>query len=107
MGGPGGPISCGQPVERGDCSIQEGSNRHGAGQIHILLNYEWDSRALLSLVFTSDCLAMMHEAANGSLRDADRLATAALREAARRKKKLVERDVLARVVDADGRADVA
>jgi len=129
--------------------------------LHILLNYEWDSRALLSLVlvglpeleerlslrhnrslysriscrlrvepltaedtceyvryrlkragcerelFTSDCLAMMHEAANGSLRDVDRLATAALREAARRKKKLVERDVLARVVDADGRVDAA
>lgn len=129
--------------------------------LHILLNYEWDSRALLSLVlvglpelktrlelrhnralysrisyrlavepltpedtgeyvryrlkragcerelFTSDCLAMMHEAANGSLRDVDRLATAALREAARRKKKLVERDILARVVDADGRPEVA
>jgi general secretion pathway protein A len=124
--------------------------------LHILLNYEWDSRALLSLVlvglpelrerlelrhnralysrlscrfsvepltpedtgeyvryrlkqagcerelFTSDCLAMLHEAANGSLREVDRLATAALREAARRKKKLVEREVLARVVDADG-----
>jgi len=42
---------------------------------------------------------MLHEAASGSLRDLDRLATAALREAARRKKKLVERDVLARVLD--------
>jgi general secretion pathway protein A len=121
--------------------------------LHILLNYQWDSRALLSLVlvglpelndrlalrrnrslfsrlqrrlaisplapedtveyvrtrlhkagcdrelFTADALAMLHEAANGSLRDMDRLATAALREAARRKRKLVERDVLGRVVD--------
>jgi type II secretory pathway predicted ATPase ExeA len=129
--------------------------------LHILLNYEWDSRALLSLVlvglpelrerlelrhnralysrvacrlavepltpedtaeyiryrlkragcerdvFTSDCLAMLHEAANGSLRDVDRIATEALREAARRKKKLVERDVLARVVDADNRTEAA
>ncbi|HEX8363312.1 MAG TPA: AAA family ATPase [Longimicrobium sp.] len=129
--------------------------------LHILLNYEWDSRALLSLVlvglpelrerlelrhnralysrvacrlavepltpedtaeyiryrlkragcerdvFTSDCLAMLHEAANGSLRDVDRLATSALREAARRKKKLVERDILARVVDADSRTEAA
>jgi type II secretory pathway predicted ATPase ExeA len=121
--------------------------------LHILLNYQWDSRALLSLVlvglpelndrlalrrnrslfsrvqrrlaisplapedsveyvrvrlhkagcdreiFTGDSLAMLHEAANGSLRDMDRLATAALREAARRKRKLVERDVIGRVVD--------
>jgi len=123
--------------------------------LHILLNYEWDSRALLSLVlvglpelmarlalrhnralysrlscrltvepltpddtgeylryrlkrvgcerdvFTSDAVTMLHESSNGSLRDVDRIATAALREASRRKKKLVERDTLARVVDAD------
>jgi general secretion pathway protein A len=123
--------------------------------LHILLNYQWDSRALLSLVlvglpelndrlalrrnrslfsrihrrlsisplapedtaeyvrlrlrkagcerelFTADALAMLHEAANGSLRDMDRLATAALREAARRKRKLVERDVLGRVIDVE------
>jgi type II secretory pathway predicted ATPase ExeA len=124
--------------------------------LHILLNYQWDSRALLSLIlvglpelesrlvrrhnrslysrlhtrlriepltpedtaeylrvrlaragcdrelFASDALAMLHEAASGALRDVDRLATAALREAARRKKKLVERDVLARVLDTVG-----
>lgn len=129
--------------------------------LHILLNYEWDSRPLLSLVLvglpemrarlelnhnralysrvscrltvepltpedtgeyiryrlkrvgcerdllTSDFLAMLHEEANGSLRDVARLATAALREAARRKKRLVERDILARVVDADSRPEVA
>jgi general secretion pathway protein A len=123
--------------------------------LHILLNYEWDSRALLSLVlvglpelqerlvmhrnrslysrihcrlaitpttpedtaeylryrlkrvgggdrdiFTSDAVAMLHEAATGSLRDLDRLATAAMREAARAKKKLVERDAIARALDA-------
>jgi general secretion pathway protein A len=123
--------------------------------LHILLNYEWDSRALLSLVlvglpelqsrlemrrnrslfsrlhhrftigaltpedtasyvayrldaagskrevFTSDALAMLHEAARtASLRDIDRIATASLRLAARRKKKLVERDVLASIIDA-------
>ena len=120
--------------------------------LHVLLNYEWDSRALLSLilvglpelqdrlelrknrslysrihrrlsvgpltaedtaeyvrmrlrrigcdreVFASDALVTLHEAANSSLREIDRIATAALREAARRKKRLVERDVLARVV---------
>ena len=129
--------------------------------LHILLNYEWDSRALLSLVlvglpelrdrlqlrrnrslysrlhrrvhienlrpedtaeyirmrlkraacdrdlFTSDAVAMIHEAATGGMRDLDRLATAALREAARRKNKLVERDVLARVIDAEQIAGAA
>lgn len=123
--------------------------------LHILLNYEWDSRALLSLVLvglpelhgrlelrqnrslysrlshrvvidsakpddtaqyiryrldragcqneilTSDAVAMLHEAASGSLRDIDRIATAALRLAHKRKKKLVERDTLATVVNAE------
>ena len=44
---------------------------------------------------------MLHESASGALRDLDRLATAALRESARKKRKLVERDVLARIVDTD------
>lgn len=123
--------------------------------LHILLNYQWDSRALLSLIlvglpeldgrlsrrhnrslysrlhtrlridpltpedtaeylrvrlsragcqrelFASDAAALLHEAASGALRDIDRLATSALREATRRKKKLVERDILARVLDAE------
>jgi general secretion pathway protein A len=126
--------------------------------LHILLNYQWDSKALLSLVlvglpelrdrlelqrnrslysrlhhryaiggttpddtaayvrhrlklggcdreiFTSDAIAMLHEAGAGSMRDLDRLATAALRTAARRKKKLVERDVIAHAIDADATA---
>ena len=124
--------------------------------LHVLLNYAWDSRALLSIIliglpdlddrmrlrrnrslysrlhhriaigslspedtadyvrmrvgrvggskelFASDALALLHEAASGSLRDVDRLATAALRSAARRKRKAVERDLLARVIQADG-----
>jgi hypothetical protein len=37
------------------------------------------------------------------MRDLDRLAGAALREAARKKKKLIERDVVARVIDAQTR----
>lgn len=127
--------------------------------LHILLNYQWDSRALLSLVlvglpelegrlgsrhhrslysrlhtrlriepltpedtaeylrvrlhraacerelFSTDAIAMLHEAASGAHRDIDRLATAALKEAARRKKKLVERDILARVLDVSTEAE--
>ncbi len=52
-------------------------------------------------LFASDATAMLHEAASGALRDLDRVATAALGDAARRKRKLVERDVVARVLDAD------
>lgn len=119
--------------------------------LQILLNYEWDSRALLSLIlvgtpelvdrlelrknralysrihrrltigpmtcddtvdyirmrlrrvgcdreiFASDAIALLHDLAGSSMREVDRLATAALREAARRKKKRVERDVVERV----------
>jgi type II secretory pathway predicted ATPase ExeA len=120
--------------------------------LHILLNYEWDSRALLSLVlvglpeledrldrrrnralytrlhhrlriepltvedtaayvatrlgrvgvahalFAADALATLHGAAQGALREIDRLATAALRETARRRRKLVDGDTMERVL---------
>jgi type II secretory pathway predicted ATPase ExeA len=120
--------------------------------LHILSNYEWDSRSLLSLVlvglpelaerlrlrrnrslysrlpyrlevsplgpddtaeyvahrlalaactrdiFTTDAIAMIHEAASGTFRDIDRVATAAMRVAVRRKRKLVERDIVEQVV---------
>lgn len=120
--------------------------------LHILLNYEWDSKALLSLVlvglpeladrmtlrrnrclysrvhyrlsidplspedtgdyiafrlkkarcnreiFTTDATAMIHEAALGSLRDIDRVATASLRASASQKRKLVERDAVEHVI---------
>lgn len=123
--------------------------------LHILLNYQWDSKPLLSLVligltdledrlrlrrnrslysrihhrfgigslspddtadylrtrlsrvgatkdiFSADALAMLHEAAANSLRDTDRIATAALRAAARKKKKIVERDVLTRILQSE------
>ncbi len=129
------------------------------GHLHILLNHEWDSRALLSLVlvglpelemhlsrrahrslltrihhrfllapatvadtaeyvrfrlhtagcdralFPDDALATLHELSQGALREIDRLATAALREAARRQKKLVDREVVTRVAEALARFD--
>ena len=125
--------------------------------LHILLNYQWDSRALLSLVlvglpeladrlamrrnrslhsrihhrleigpltpedtgqyvkmrvaqagsdrelFSSDAVALLHEATLGAMRDIDRLGAAALRETARRKRRVVERDDLSRVIEADTR----
>ncbi len=125
--------------------------------LHILLNYQWDSRALLSLVlvglpeladrlalrrnrslcsrlhhrlaigaltpedtaeyvrmrlkragcdrevFASDALALLHESTAGAMREIDRLAAAALREAARKKRRLVERDVVTRAIEAEAR----
>jgi general secretion pathway protein A len=122
--------------------------------LHILLNYQWDSRALLSLVlvglpelrdrlalrrnrslysrihhrfaldeasladtgeylayrlrlagaerdvFAVDAVAEIHEHAKGSLRDVDRIATAAMKHAARRKKKLVDKDAVVQVTAA-------
>jgi general secretion pathway protein A len=127
--------------------------------LHILMNYEWDSRALLSLVlvglpeleanlsrrthrslltrihhrfllvpatvtdtaeyirfrlaaggcdrdiFTDDAIAALHEHSQGALREIDRLATRSLREAARRKKKLVDRDIVEREAEALARFD--
>jgi len=116
--------------------------------LHILTNYEWDSKALLTLVlvglpdlwnrlqlnrnrslwsrihtrlslggalpadtaeyvhyrlrlagsdrdlFGSDALAVLHEASGGRLRDIDRLGTAALRHAASRGVRTVDRAVI-------------
>lgn len=51
-------------------------------------------------LFPDDALAALHDLSLGALREIDRLATAALRDAARRKKKLVDRDVVTRVGEA-------
>ena len=123
--------------------------------LHILLNYNWDSRALLSLLlvglpelqdrlalrrhrslysrvhhrftvgpltvidtaayvaqrlkqagcsselFNAESLARLHESTGGVLRDIDRIAGAALRDAARKKRRTVERDSIDRGLQAD------
>ena len=51
-------------------------------------------------VFASDALAMLHEATAGQLRDIDRVATAALRSAGRKKLKHVDVELLQDVLDA-------
>jgi general secretion pathway protein A len=120
--------------------------------LHILCNYEWDSKALLSIVlvglpetkqrlslaknrslwsrihtrislgeatpgdtaeyishrmrragcerdvFNSDALALIHEQAQGRLRDTDRIATDALKLGARKKLKTIDRELVARVL---------
>ena len=52
-------------------------------------------------VFASDALALLHEATAGQLRDIDRLATACLRTAGRKKLKHVDIEILQDVLDAD------
>ncbi len=127
--------------------------------LHILANYAWDSRPLLSVilvglpdlwgrlalgrnrsfwsrigtkinlgeaepadtneyieyrmvgagctraVFSSDALALLHEGAQGRLRDIDRLATLGLKSAARKKLKLVDGELMTHVIEADTRPE--
>lgn len=123
--------------------------------LHILANYEWDKRPLLSLVlvglpelqdrmklrknrslwsrihtrlhlgeaspadtaeyvayrmsevggtqdlFSSDALAMLHEASGGRLRDIDRIAAEAIKRAARRKLGRIDREIVETAAGAD------
>lgn len=123
--------------------------------LHILLNYAWDSRALLSLLlvglpelqdrlalrrnrslysrinhrfqigpltvddttayltlrlklagvesklFSHEALARLHDNTGGILREIDRLATAALRDSAKKKRRVVEPDVVDRILKTD------
>ena len=127
------------------------------GHLHILLNYEWDSKALLSIVlvglpeledrlalsthrpllsrlharlhidpvtrddseeylryrlklagcerelFPRDAVALLHEASSGAHRELDRLASLALREAARKKRKLVDQEMIRELLDRQAR----
>ena len=52
-------------------------------------------------VFASDALALLHEATAGQLRDIDRVASASLRAAGRKKLKHVDVELLQDVLDAD------
>ena len=54
-------------------------------------------------IFATDAVALLHEATAGAMREIDRLAASSLREAARKKRRLVERDSVARAIEADAR----
>jgi len=54
-----------------------------------------------SSLITSDATALLHEASSGRLRDIDRIATEALKRAARRKNKNVDRQLIQEVVATD------
>ena len=55
-------------------------------------------RAKGSDLFDSDAIAILHEATEGRLRDVDRVATDAIKRAARRKLKRIDRQVVQRVL---------
>jgi hypothetical protein len=57
------------------------------------------------MLFTSDALTTLHEATGGQLREIDRVATKALRSAARRKLTKVDAELLSRVLVTDQRAE--
>lgn len=52
-------------------------------------------------IFASDALTLLHEGTGGLLRDIDRVATAALQSASRRKLETVDRDVVRDVLKRD------
>ena len=64
------------------------------------IRFRLDAIGCTREIYTSDAIAMLHEAALGSLREIDRVATAAMRSAARKKRKLVERDIVEHVLAA-------
>jgi general secretion pathway protein A len=53
------------------------------------------------LLLGSDALTILHEATHGQMRDIDRIATNALRAAARRKQAMVDRELLEDVLERD------
>ncbi len=52
-------------------------------------------------LFSSDALSVLHEGTQGHLRDLDRVATNAIKEAARRKLTTIDRAVISEALDAD------
>ncbi len=54
-------------------------------------------------VFATDAVVLLHESTAGAMTALDRLAAAALRETARKKRKLVERDIFIHVIEVDTR----
>lgn len=52
-------------------------------------------------IFASDAFATLHEGTTGYLRDIDRVATAALQSAARRKLDVVDRDIVSEILKRD------
>jgi len=63
------------------------------------LDYRLKQASCKRDVFSENAVALLHEAAVGRLRDIDRLATAALKSASRRKRKIVDRSLIATVID--------
>jgi len=78
--------------------IAEASDSDTVEYVAYRVNHAGVDRAL----FSSDALSMLHEGTVGRLRDIDRVATQALKRAAKRKLKTVDRDIVTHLLDPDG-----
>ncbi|MEZ4383406.1 MAG: AAA family ATPase [Nannocystaceae bacterium] len=76
------------------------------GDTNEYVDYRIRRAGATSMPFTSDALTTLHEATAGQLRDIDRVATKALRAAARRKLAKVDVALLSRVLETDQRAEI-
>lgn len=65
------------------------------------IQYRWAGATQTKNPFDSDAIALLHEAAMGRLRDIDRVATGALRRAARRKLDRIDQAIVEHVVARD------
>jgi type II secretory pathway predicted ATPase ExeA len=65
------------------------------------IQYRWARTTQAKSPFDSDAIALLHEAATGRLRDIDRIATGALKRAARRKLERIDRTIVEHVVARD------
>ena len=52
-------------------------------------------------LFAPDAILLLHETTQGALRELDRLATWALGAATRKKRRIVDRELMAQAIDAD------
>ena len=68
-----------------------------AGYLHLRLKRAGCDRDL----FDSDALALLHQATQGAMRDLDRLATHALRIAAAKKRRLIDRAIVSQALSID------
>ncbi len=60
------------------------------------MRYRLGAAGAAHTLFPDDAVAELHACSQGSLREIDRIATMSLRDAARRKKKLVDKELVVR-----------
>ena len=80
-----------RPVDRVE-GYERGAGRGGAGAS---VRYRLGAVGAAHALFHDDAIVELHACSRGSPREIDRIATMSLRDAARRKEKLVDKEVVA------------